>query len=86
MSREVSLRDPLARVRGLGSAKAGAQHWWTQRLTALALIPLTSWFIFFVLSLVQSDFAVAYTAVGQPVHAVLLIAFVVALFWHTALG
>ena len=47
----MSLRSPLARVRGLGAAKEGVSHWWAQRLTALALVPLSLWFVASVVGL-----------------------------------
>ena len=52
-----SMRTPLARVRGLGSAKEGVHHWWAQRLTALALVPLTLWFVVSVAGLAGMDHA-----------------------------
>ena len=42
----MSLRTPLSEAKGLGSAKEGASHWWLQRLTAVALVPLAIWFVF----------------------------------------
>ncbi len=86
MKEGLSLRDPLARVRGLGSAKSGVAHWWVQRLTAMTLLPLTIWFVFIVLSGLHSDYAAAQAIVAQPLNALLLITFVIALFWHAQLG
>jgi succinate dehydrogenase / fumarate reductase membrane anchor subunit len=80
------LRNPLKRARGLGSAQFGVSHWWTQRVTAAALIVLTLWFVSLVLGLLHADYAVARVAVGKPWNAVLLIAFVVTVFWHAVLG
>ncbi len=51
----MSMRSPLARVRGLGSAKDGTAHWWAQRLTALALVPLTVWFCISVIALTGAN-------------------------------
>ncbi|MBS0569359.1 MAG: succinate dehydrogenase, hydrophobic membrane anchor protein [Proteobacteria bacterium] len=81
-----SLRNPLKTARGYGSAQSGVRHWWLQRVTAVALIPLSLWFIGLALALVHADFVSARAIIGQPVHAVLLVALVVALFWHGALG
>ena len=69
----MSLRTPLGRVRGLGSAKEGTDHWWMQRVTALALIPLSLWFVIFVLGLVGADYETLKSSVAKPYNAVLLI-------------
>lgn len=83
---EDTLRTPLKNVRGLGSAQSGVRHWWLQRITAVALVPLSLWFLWLCASLVHADYAMVRAAIGQPVHAVLLVALVVSLFWHGALG
>ena len=80
------LRDPLKIARGLGSAHSGVHHWWVQRLTAAALVVLGIWFVVLVLSLLHADFLTARAAVAQPWNALLLIAFVLVMFWHAALG
>jgi succinate dehydrogenase / fumarate reductase membrane anchor subunit len=80
------LQTPLKRVRGLGSAKSGTHHFIVQRMTAVALVPLCLWIIYFALELLHADFSQARALVQQPLNAVLLIAFVMALFWHTQLG
>lgn len=82
----MSLRSPLGRARGLGSAKSGTQHWWAQRLTALALVPLTIWFVIAMLTAVGGDHASAVAFIGNPVTAVLLILLIVATFHHAQLG
>jgi len=82
----MSLRDPLAIARGLGSAKDGVQHWWLQRLTAVALLPLAPWFACFALGLIGADQFTARSAIAQPLNATLLLAFVLSLFWHARLG
>ncbi|MDE2258255.1 MAG: succinate dehydrogenase, hydrophobic membrane anchor protein [Xanthomonadaceae bacterium] len=81
-----SLRTPLKNVRGLGSAQSGVRHWWLQRLTAVALVPLSLWFLWLLMGLAHADFTMARAAIAQPVHAVLLAALVVSVFWHGALG
>ena len=53
----MSLRNPLARAKGLGSAKDGTSHWWHQRLTAIALALLTPWFVMFAVSLIGASHA-----------------------------
>ena len=82
----MSLRDPLAIARGLGSGKTGTGHWWTQRLTAIALLLLTPWFAWLVLRLLGADQPAMRAALAQPVTATLLLAFLVSLFWHAQLG
>ncbi|MGQ0800958.1 MAG: succinate dehydrogenase, hydrophobic membrane anchor protein [Pseudomarimonas sp.] len=82
----MSLQTPLGRVRGLGSAKEGVQHWWVQRLTAIALVPLTIYFLYMLLCMVGADQATARAIVAKPLNASLLAAFVLALFWHAQLG
>lgn len=80
------LRNPLKRARGLGSAQSGVGHWWTQRVTAVALVVLVLWFVALVLSLLHSDFATAHATVAKPWNALLLIVFLIAAFWHAVLG
>ncbi|NIA68244.1 succinate dehydrogenase, hydrophobic membrane anchor protein [Pelagibius litoralis] len=82
----MSLRSPLGRVRGLGSAKDGTGHWWAQRLTALALIPLTVWFCVAVVSLSGADHAAVAAWAGSPLVAGLLILLIAATFYHAYLG
>jgi succinate dehydrogenase / fumarate reductase membrane anchor subunit len=82
----MSLRHPLARVHGLGSAREGVSHWWSQRLTAIALVPLSVWFLVWLFGLLGADPAAARAAVADPLSALLLIAFLVALFRHAQLG
>ncbi|MET4674735.1 succinate dehydrogenase, hydrophobic membrane anchor protein [Luteibacter sp. ME-Dv--P-043b] len=80
------LRNPLARARGLGSAKEGVGHWMQQRITALALVFLTVWFVLVVLSLVHTDYATARATIARPWNAVLLVALIVTMFKHAVLG
>jgi succinate dehydrogenase / fumarate reductase membrane anchor subunit len=82
----MSLRTPLARVRHLGSAKDGTHHWWAQRLTALALIPLTIWFVASVISLVGAGHGAVVSWIGNPVSATLMLILIVAVFYHAHLG
>jgi succinate dehydrogenase / fumarate reductase membrane anchor subunit len=81
-----SMRTPMSRVRGLGSAKDGTGHWWAQRLTALALIPLSLWFVASVVSLAGADHATVTAWVSNPLVAGLLILTIVATFHHGQLG
>ena len=82
----MSLRTPLARVRGHGSAKEGPRHWWAQRMSAVALIPLTLWFVASLLSLATADYALVVEWVRQPLVTVLLVLLLGALFYHAQLG
>ena len=83
----MSLITPLARVRGLGSAKNGTHHFWYQRLTAIALIPLTLWFLASLLNKVPMDYASVTNWIGSStLTASLLILFIIALFHHIQLG
>ena len=82
----MTLRSPLGAVRGLGSAKDGTHHWWMQRLTALALIPLAIWFVANVVSLSGQDHAAFAAWVKNPVSATLLVVLVAATFHHAQLG
>jgi succinate dehydrogenase / fumarate reductase membrane anchor subunit len=81
-----TLRHPLKVARGLGSAKDGTHHFIVQRVTAIALVLLGLYAVGLVISLVGADFAAVRARVGHPVNATLLIAFLVANFWHARLG
>lgn len=80
------LRDPLKVARGNGASGTGAHHWWLQRVTAIALVPLSIWFLFLVAGLVHADYPTVLASIAQPVHAILLIVLAVCMFWHGALG
>ncbi len=82
----MSLRNPLATARGLGSAKSGTGHWWAQRVSALALIPLSLWFAVSALGLVHADYVVVITWLHAPWTAVLLSLFLFTVFYHAYLG
>ncbi len=82
----MSLRSPLGHARGLGSAKEGVHHFWMQRLTALALIPLTLWFVFSVVQLSAASYPGVLQWVHDPKVAVTLVLFLVALLYHSMLG
>jgi succinate dehydrogenase / fumarate reductase membrane anchor subunit len=79
-------RTPLKTARGLGSAKDGTAHWWAQRLTALALIPLTIWFVASVAALAGADHGAFIQWLGSPLVATLMIVLIVATFHHGQLG
>ena len=79
-------RTPLARARGLGSAHHGSSHWWRQRITALALLPLGIWFVLSLARLPHTDYLTVRHWFGNPVHTGLTLLFVVAALYHAALG
>ncbi len=79
-------RTPLARVRHLGAAKDGTHHWWHQRVTSIALVPLAIWFVISLIPLVGASYSEAAAWAGHPVVAALLILLLVAMFYHMALG
>ena len=79
-------RTPLARARGLGSAKDGLSHWWVQRLTAIALIPLVVWFCVSLVMMTGSDFQTVRNWIGYPVTMVLLILTIGVGLHHAQLG
>ncbi len=83
---EKRLRSALGRAIGLGSAKEGVQPWWMERVTAVALVPLTVWFAACLIARVGGDYAAFVVWLRSPVTAGLMIMLLVALFWHTALG
>ena len=80
------MRTPMSSVRGLGAAKEGLAHWRAQRLTAIALVPLTIWFIVSMMTLVSSDYAEVRTWMSSPLVCSMLIALIVAVFYHAQLG
>ena len=86
MADRSGLRNDLGRVRGLGSAKEGVGHWWRQRLTAIALIPLSLWFVASLVFLSDTDHATAVHWLGSPVTLGLMVLFLAATFYHAALG
>ena len=80
------MRSLLGRARGIGPAKSGVHHWWVERVTAIALIPLTIWFIYAVLRLLGASQQAVHSFVASPVNTVLLLALVAMTFHHMQLG
>ena len=80
------LRSPVGRAIGLGSAKEGVEHWWLQRVTAVALVPLTLWFVVAVVRLSSADIDAVRDWVGRPLPSILLVLLLIATFWHASLG
>ena len=79
-------RTPLGRIEGLGSAKSGTTHFWHQRLTAVALIPLSVWFIASALAYVGAEQGAVAAFFAEPVEAILMFLFIVAAVHHMGLG
>ena len=80
------MRSPLGRARGLGAAKAGAAHWWAQRLTSIALLPLTLWFLFAAVGMIGATRDDVVFWMAGPLQIVLMVALVIATFHHLQLG
>lgn len=80
------MKTPLSRAYGLGSSKEGTGHWWMQRLTSVALVPLTLWFGLSLASLGELSREAVAAWMREPLTAVLLIALLVAGWYHAALG
>ncbi len=82
----MSLRSPLGTVLGHGSAKDGVHHWWVQRLTSIALIPLTVWFVVSLFSLPSLDHVTVVAWLTQGWTALLMLLFITVTAWHSHLG
>jgi succinate dehydrogenase / fumarate reductase membrane anchor subunit len=80
------MRSQLGRARGLGAAKTGVQHWWAQRVTAIALLPLSLYFVLSVIRLAGHSRAEMADFIGRPWNTVLYLCLIAALFYHLALG
>ena len=82
----MSVRSPLSRVLGMGSAKDGTAHWWAQRVTAVALIPLTLWLAFSLLALPDLSYDTVRTWLSVPISALLAVLLLGVLSYHSYLG
>ena len=80
------MRSYLSRARGLGAAGSGIHHWWAERVTAIALVPLTLWFVYAVLHLLGAQQFQVHRFVANPVNTVLLLAMTAMTFHHMQLG
>lgn len=83
---DATMRSALGRVRGFGSAHGGTHHWLLQRLTSVALLPLTLWFALSAASLAGAPYEVTRAWIAHPFNAVLLLAAIALAFHHTAAG
>jgi succinate dehydrogenase / fumarate reductase membrane anchor subunit len=86
MMQDHGMRSPLGRAVGLGSAKEGVEHWWRQRLTAVALVPLVLWFVIALLAHLALDRREAVAWLGSPIPAILMILLIGVGLYHAALG
>ncbi|MEI6542438.1 MAG: succinate dehydrogenase, hydrophobic membrane anchor protein [Methylococcales bacterium] len=82
----MEFRSPLANVRGLGSAKSGTSHWWMQRVTAVALVPLSFWLITFLNLSLTAPYQETIGWITSPLNTIGLVALILAIFYHAALG
>lgn len=82
----MSLRSPLGRARGLGPAKEGVHHWWQQRVTAIALVPLVFWFVVSIIANVGASYEQMHAWLSTPGNATLMILLLIAIFHHAQLG
>ncbi|HLW23127.1 MAG TPA: succinate dehydrogenase, hydrophobic membrane anchor protein [Steroidobacteraceae bacterium] len=82
----MSLRSPLGRVLGMGSAKDGTGHWWAERVSSVALVPLTLWAVGALLALPRLDFLAVRTFFAEPLHSLLAVLLVAVMAYHSDLG
>ena len=80
------MKTPLGRVRGLGSAKSGTEHFWMQRVTAIANVPLVIFLIIFIVSHLGAPRADMLASIGNPLVAIALVLATVSILWHMRLG
>ncbi len=79
-------RTPLARAKGLGSAKSGTGHWWLQRITAVTLIPLSFWLLKFLGLSLTAPYQQSVDWLASPLNSACIVAWTLAAFYHAALG
>ena len=80
------MASPLKNAKGLGSSKHGLNHWITQRVTAIALVPLTIWFVSILAMMKDSSYQSSLNLVSNPFNATILILLILSMFWHAQLG
>ncbi|HKT17277.1 MAG TPA: succinate dehydrogenase, hydrophobic membrane anchor protein [Stellaceae bacterium] len=86
MSEDQRMRSPLGRALGLGSAKEGVAHWWAQRVTAVALIPLALWFVAALVALTGADRGTVAAWLREPFPAIVTVLLLIAGIYHMSLG
>ena len=82
----MTMRTPLRQIRGLGSAKSGTEHFWRQRLTAIANVPLVIGFIVIVTSLLDRNHATVVQILGSPIVGILMLLFILSVTYHMGIG
>ena len=82
----MSIRTPLAHVRGLGTAKDGTHHWWVQRVTSIILVPLVLWFVFSLIRVFDADYETFQRWLSNPYRAGAMVALLAVMFYHASLG
>ena len=82
----MSIRTPLAHVRGLGTAKDGTHHWWVQRVTSIILVPLVLWFVFSLIRVFDADYETFQRWLSNPYRAGAMVALLATMFYHANLG
>jgi len=82
----MSLRNPLARVKGLGASGEGSRHWWAQRVSAMALVPLSLWFVFSITGHISDSHEAVVAWISEPVVSIMLLLYLGFMFFHAQLG
>ena len=82
----MSIRTPFSRVQGLGAAHSGTEHFWRERASSVALIPLTAWFVYAAIHMIGLSYEDAFTFLHKPVNAIAMLLFVIASVIHMTLG
>jgi succinate dehydrogenase / fumarate reductase membrane anchor subunit len=81
-----SMRSPLSKARGLGSAKSGSHHWLMQRLSALFLIPMVIWFVVTIIRIVNLTMFDALKIITEPFNGILIMLFISTMLYHGMIG
>ncbi|MCF6215058.1 MAG: succinate dehydrogenase, hydrophobic membrane anchor protein [Emcibacter sp.] len=82
----MSFNTPISKVRGLGSARNGTHHWWMQKIAAVALVPLTVWFVASVVQMTKADYFTVISWLSSPIPAILMLIYIVIAIYHLRLG
>ncbi len=82
----MSFNTPISKVRGLGSARNGTHHWWMQKIAAVALIPLTVWFVASIVQMTKADYFTVISWLSSPIPAILMLIYIVIAIYHLRLG
>ncbi|PCJ41310.1 MAG: succinate dehydrogenase, hydrophobic membrane anchor protein [Alphaproteobacteria bacterium] len=82
----MDMKTPISKVRGLGSARSGAEEWWMQKIAAVALIPLTIWFVASIVQMTHADYFTVRAWLASPISAILLLLYIVIGLYHLRLG